>query len=101
LTQVITRGAENPGTSPDIKIAMTLKNNTAVARNAWLIRYVDADVDQVVLKSTDANRLGAAEWNSMQMLSPDQAVGLMLQTVGGHHFCPPGAREDGLSPTRS
>jgi hypothetical protein len=83
LTQVITQGT---GITPYIKIGMTLKNNTSVARNAWLIRYLDADVDQVVLNSTDANRLGAAEWNSMEIVGPDQAVGLMLQTVGDHLF---------------
>ena len=83
LTQVITQVT---GTLPHIRIAMTLKNNTAVPRNALLLRYLDADVDQVVLNSTDANRMGAAEWNSIDMVSPDQAVGLMLQTVGDHLF---------------
>jgi len=83
LTQVITQVA---GTSPHIRIAMMLKNNTAVPRNALLLRYVDADVDQVLLNSTDANRLGAAEWNSIQTVGPDEAVGLMLQTIGDHTF---------------
>jgi hypothetical protein len=83
LTQVITQVT---GTSPHIRIAMTLKNNTAAPRNALLLRYLDADVDEVVLNSTDANRMGAAEWNSIEMVSPDEAVGLMLQTIGDHTF---------------
>jgi hypothetical protein len=83
LTQVITQVT---GTPSHIKIAMTLKNNTAVPRNALLLRYVDVDADQVVLNSTDANRLGAAEWNSIQMVGPDEATGLVLQTVGDHTF---------------
>ena len=44
------------------------------------------DQGKFLLNSTDANRLGAAEWNSIQTVGPDEAVGLMLQTIGDHTF---------------
>jgi len=38
----------NPRNPTDayVKLVMTLKNNTAVARYAWMTRYVDIDADQ-------------------------------------------------------
>jgi hypothetical protein len=79
LTQTITQVA---GTS-SVKVAMMLKNNTAVARTAYLLRYADVDADGVFLNSLDGTINSAFGWNSIGTGSP---YGLMLQTVGTSPF---------------
>jgi hypothetical protein len=76
LTQTITQVTG----SSSLKVVMTLKNNTAVARTAYLVRYADIDFG-----SGTGN--GAFIWNS----SPDPAAltqryGLALQSVGTPQF---------------
>jgi len=83
LTQTITQVA---GTS-SVKVVMTLKNNTAVARTAYLVRYADIDADNFNFNFGSGTGNGAFIWNS----SPDPAAltqryGLALQNVGTPQF---------------
>jgi hypothetical protein len=71
LTQVITQSAS----TSSIKITMTLKNNTAIARRAFTIRYVDIDADSVFANNFDATKNSSFGNNS-------GGFGLMLQNVG-------------------
>jgi hypothetical protein len=80
LTQVITKVG---GDSPNIRIAMTLKNNSAVDKFANLIRYLDTDIDGVAGNSFDATTESSAAWNSTTVSSTfDQATGLVLENIG-------------------
>jgi len=76
LTQTIT---EVPGTLPWIKISMALKNNSAVARDAFLIRYVDVDADGVAKNNFDTTEDSAFAWNSLGSFA---GFGLVVQNVG-------------------
>ncbi len=71
LTQTITQVA---GTS-SIKITMALKNNTAVTRRAFVIRYADVDADSVFGNNFDATLNSSWGNNS-------KGFGLMLQNIG-------------------
>ena len=71
LTQTITQVAA----SSSIKIAMALKNNTAVSRRAFLVRYADIDADGTLLNNFDATLNSSLGNNS-------KGFGLMLQNVG-------------------
>ena len=80
LTQVFNLVA---GTSPMVKDTMTLKNNTAAARGAFLLRYADTDIDGDVTNNLDATIEAASAWNSVS--TPNENAisrGLMLQNVG-------------------
>jgi len=79
LTQTITQVA---GTS-SIKVVMALKNNTAIAKTAFLVRYADVDADGVFNNNFDATQNSAFGWNSDATLNP---FGLMLQNVGTPAF---------------
>jgi len=80
LTQVISKVT---GDSPNIKIAMALKNNSAIDKRANLIRYLDTDIDGVGGNSFDATTEGAAAWNSTTISNTfDQATGLALENIG-------------------
>jgi hypothetical protein len=60
LTQTITQVA---GTSPSVKVAMALKNNTATARFAFLMRYADVDADGQFINSLGATANSAFAWD--------------------------------------
>ena len=60
LTQNITQVA---GTSPSVKVAMSLKNNTVVDRHAFLVRYADVDADGIFLNSLGATANSAFAWD--------------------------------------
>jgi len=66
LTQTITQMA---GTSPSIKVAMSLKNNTVIDRHAFLIRYADVDADGNFFNSLAATANSAFAWDPT--VSPD------------------------------
>ena len=76
LTQTITQVT---GSSPSAKIVMALKNNSSNSREAFLLRYADADADGEVTNSFDATLNSAFGWNS---LSADNPFGLVLQNLG-------------------
>lgn len=60
LTQNITQVA---GTSPSVKIAMSLKNNTVIDRHVFLIRYADVDADGIFVNSLGATANSAFAWD--------------------------------------
>jgi hypothetical protein len=79
LTETIT---QVPSTS-SVKIAMALKNNSTVARTAYLVRYADIDADNFNSNFGDGTGNSAFIWNT----SPNPAAltqrhGLVLQNVG-------------------
>lgn len=76
LTQTISQIA---GTSPSVKVGMTLKNNSDQLRSVWLVRYADVDADSSVLNSLDGTAKSAFGWNSNASSKP---FGLMLQNAG-------------------
>jgi hypothetical protein len=76
LTQTITQVA---GSSPFAKIVMALKNNSPDSREAFLLRYADADADGEVTNSFDSTLNSAFAWNSVSAGSP---FGLALQNLG-------------------
>jgi len=80
LTQTITQVAA----SSSIKIVMTLKNNTAAARDVYLVRYAAVDADSQALNNLDATQNSAAGWNSHGIT--DHSYGLQLQNVGNPQF---------------
>jgi hypothetical protein len=84
LTQTITLVAATPA----IKITMQLKNNTAVDRSAYLVRYADADADATFLNNLDATQNTAAAWNPLGSLESTYGhnYGLLLQNVGTPTF---------------
>ena len=75
LTQTITQ-VTGP---PSAKIVMALKNNSSNSREAFLLRYADADADGEVTNSFDATLNSAFGWNSV---SADNPFGLVLQNLG-------------------
>jgi hypothetical protein len=81
LTQTITQMA---GANPSIKIVLALKNNQAVSKVAYLVRYADVDADAQFLNNFDATQNSAAGWNSHGV--NDFSYGLQLQNVGTPHF---------------
>ena len=81
LTQTITQQAA----TSSIKVVMTLKNNTGVARVAYLSRYADADADAQFLNSLDATQDSAFAWNTSSPPALNLS-GLKLQDVGNSPF---------------
>ncbi len=76
LTQTITKVAS----PPSVNVAMLLKNNTAVARSIFLIRYADVDVSGTTSNNFDATDSSAFGWNSSGSSTPP--FGLAIQNVG-------------------
>ncbi|MBZ5656277.1 MAG: hypothetical protein LAO56_13485 [Acidobacteriia bacterium] len=74
LTQTITQVAG----SASIKIAMALKNHTAIARGAELVRYADTDIDGIFTNNLSATSVSAFAWNFSGGGGP---YGLMLQAL--------------------
>jgi len=80
LTQTITQDKATPA----VKIMMVLKNNTAAARVAYLVRYADVDADTMTLNDFGSTVNSAAGWvNSSYAVI---GYGLMLQNVRTSHF---------------
>ncbi|HKV76878.1 MAG TPA: hypothetical protein VJP02_01985 [Candidatus Sulfotelmatobacter sp.] len=80
LTQTITQVAA----SSSIKVAMTLKNNTAAARDVYLVRYADVSADQKQFNNFTATQNSVAAWNLHGL--NDFSYGLQLQNVGTPKF---------------
>jgi len=82
LTQTITQMA---GATPYIKIVLALKNNQAVSKVAYLVRYADVDADSSFLNTLDSTQNTAAGWNEHDPTT-GFSYGLQLQNVGTPHF---------------
>jgi hypothetical protein len=80
LTQTITQQAA----TSSVKVAMTLKNNTADNRPVLLLRYADVDVDGVLANNFDGTLNSAMAWNNF--FSGAHPFGLVLQNVGTPPF---------------
>jgi hypothetical protein len=83
LTQTITQMASNSS----VKIVMTLRNNTASTREAYILRYNYLSPDGDIFANYDGTQNTAFAWNS----SPNPAnlvpsYGLVLQNVGNSPF---------------
>ena len=76
LTQTFTQVT---GSSPALKIAMTLKNNTDSVQAADLIRYANVDADGISTNNLDETLQSAFGWNSGDVGGP---FGLVLQNAG-------------------
>jgi len=77
LTQTITQMAP----TASVKILMALKNNTAVSREAFLVRWADVDADDFLDNNFDGTFSSAFGWNSISSESAGP-VGLLLQNLG-------------------
>jgi hypothetical protein len=60
LTQTFTRMG---GNRPSVKIAMNLRNNSVVDRDAFLLRYADVDADGNTSNNLDGTLNSAFAWN--------------------------------------
>jgi hypothetical protein len=67
------------GNSPSVRIGMTLRNNSAVSRGAFLLRYVDVDAAGATLNNLDGTFNSAFGWNSIE--NSGKPFGLMLQNI--------------------
>jgi len=76
LTQTITQTAS----TQSVRVIMALKNNTAVPRSFFLMRFADVDVSGTASNNFDATANSAFGWNSAFSSTPD--YGLMVQNVG-------------------
>jgi hypothetical protein len=82
LTQTISL---DPNT-PAVKIVMALKNNTAMPRVAYLVRYADVDSDGSFLNNFSATTNGAFSWNASIPFGANSGYGLELRNFGQPHF---------------
>jgi hypothetical protein len=76
LTQTITQVAS----TQSVRVIMALKNNRAVPRSFFLMRFADVDVSGTASNNLDATANSAFGWNSAFSSTPD--YGLMVQNVG-------------------
>jgi len=76
LTQTITQVAS----TQSVRVIMALKNNTAVPRSFFLMRFADVDVSGTASNNFDATANSAFGWNSAFSSTPE--YGLMVQNVG-------------------
>lgn len=89
LTQTITN---SPGPNPSAKVLMQLKNNSGVAKSAFLFRYADVDPGEAAGEDTDPDGFlesfdstSSSAWgyvpaNGSESSAP--SYGLMFQKVG-------------------
>jgi hypothetical protein len=76
--------------TPSVKVVMALKNNTAAARVAYLVRHADIDADWNNL-GTDLNNFSATTssafgWNASIPFGSNSGYGLELQELGEPQF---------------
>jgi len=76
LTQTITLDKAAPG----VKVVMALKNNTAVTRTVYLIRYADVDSVDYPHNNFDGTANSAFGWGSTAGVN--DGFGLVLKNVG-------------------
>lgn len=83
LTQTITQVS---GDTPEVKIAMAVRNNTPDIREAVLMRYADVDADANDIDELDATFGTAMAYNSTFTGDGGQPFGLSLQNEGNTPF---------------
>ena len=76
LIQTITQVS---GISPSVRIVMTVRNNSAVPRSLFFMRYADVDAGGTFQNNLDGTQKSAFGWNSDVSSNP---VGLLLQNAG-------------------
>jgi hypothetical protein len=76
LTQTLTQDKSTPA----VKITMALKNNTAVSRRAYLVRYADVDAGNWINDVFDATADSAFGWASTTGVN--DGWGLTIKNVG-------------------
>ena len=85
LTQTI---AKQAGVQPFAKITMALKNNTAITKDAYLVRYADVDpaagpfTDTTFLESFDSSQYSAWGYAALNNSLGEGSLGLMLEEIG-------------------
>lgn len=85
LTQTI---AKQAGAQPYVKITMQLKNNTAITKDAYLVRYADIDpaaapfTDTNFLESFDSSQYAAWGYGALNNSVGDASLGVMLAEIG-------------------
>jgi hypothetical protein len=85
LTQTITKQA---GVQPFAKITMQLKNNTAITKLAYLVRYADIDpaaspfTDTNFAESFDSSQYGAWGYAALNNSLGEASLGVMLEEIG-------------------
>lgn len=85
LTQTI---AKQTGVQPYAKITMALKNNTAITKDAYLVRYADVDPaaapfsDTTFLESFDSSQYSAWGYSALNNSLGENSLGLMLSEIG-------------------
>jgi len=85
LTQTITKQA---GVQPFAKVTMQLKNNTAITKDAYLVRYADVDpaaspfTDTNFSESFDSSQYGAWGYAALNNSLGEASLGLMLEEIG-------------------
>ncbi len=76
LTQTLAQDKATPG----VRITMALKNNTAVARRAYLVRYADVDAGVWINDNFDATADSAFGWATTTGVN--DGWGLMIKNTG-------------------
>ncbi|HTT22750.1 MAG TPA: hypothetical protein VMG82_27725 [Candidatus Sulfotelmatobacter sp.] len=85
LTQTI---AKQAGVQPFAKITMALKNNTGIAKTAYLVRYADIDpaaspfTDTNFAESFDSSQYGAWGYAALNNSLGHAPLGVMLEEIG-------------------
>lgn len=85
LTQTI---AEQAGVQPYVKMTMQLKNNTAITKTAYLVRYADIDpaaapfTDTNFSESFDSSQYGAWGYAALNNSLGHASLGVMLEEIG-------------------
>ena len=85
LTQTITQVP----TTPAIQVVMALKNNTAVPRQAFLVRWADINADNAFNDRENdfsATSNTAAGWNPTIPFANNFATALQLENIGNSQF---------------
>jgi hypothetical protein len=83
LTQTINQVS---GNAPNVKITMALRNNTAVPKEALLMRYADVDADSNAINELDATSGTAMAYNSLFTGDGGAPFGLSLENQGNTPF---------------
>jgi hypothetical protein len=76
--------------TPEVKIVMALKNNTAISKTAYLIRWADVNSDFNIgfdaSNDFSATRNSAAGWVATVPFANNFGTGLQLENVGNSQF---------------
>jgi hypothetical protein len=82
LTQTISLVPATPG----VQVVMALKNNTAVPRTAYLVRYADINANDNVVNDFSGTANSAYGWVATIPFANNFGTGLQLKNVGTSQF---------------